>query len=278
MALILEDISYTYERAATLETVALSGVGLRVELGELVLVLGATGSGKSTLLRIAAGLLEPASGRATIDAEALDARSARGRVGLVFQDAESQLFADTLLGDVAFGPTNLGATPDEATARAQGALRAVGLDPEQFGSRSPFALSGGEARRAAIAGVLAMEPDYLLADEPTAGLDPRGRRAVIAALLGARERSGLVVVSHSAEEFLPYATTVLLLSDGAASWSGPAAGLVGDPSPLAAAGLIAPGVLRVQELARESSGYAGPFSLDPDEAARGLAAAAGWSA
>lgn len=277
MALILEDIGYTYGRAASVATTALTGVGLRVEPGELVLVMGATGSGKSTLLRIAAGLLEPETGVARIDGVRLEPGSACGRVGLVFQDAESQLFADTLLDDVAFGPKNLGATPDEALRAARDALTAVGLDPDTFGSRSPFALSGGEARRAAIAGVVAMGPDYLLADEPTAGLDPSGRRAIRALLLSLKERVGLVVVSHTAEEFLPHADRVLVLERGSSSWQGCAGELVADPTPLDAAGLVAPDVLRVQQIARETARYSEPFTLEPEVAARRLAEAAGWA-
>lgn len=241
---------------------------MSVSVGELVLVLGATGSGKSTLLRLAAGLLEPGAGRAEIDGAPLTRASARGSVALVFQDAESQLFADTLLDDVAFGPANLGASPEEAASRAREALVSVGLGPDEYGHRSPFALSGGEARRAAIAGVLAMSPRYLLADEPTAGLDTSGRRAVRSLLLGLRERAGVVVVSHSAEEFIGFADQVLVLDAGRSSWTGSAPELVHDPSPLMRAGLIAPDVLEVMRLARERGVCSNSFTLDPEEAAR----------
>ena len=278
MALTLTDIAYRYPVASAPECApALDGVSLTVEPSELVLVLGATGSGKSTLLRIAAGLLGATAGEASIDGEPLTGRSARGAVGLVFQDAEAQLFAETVADDVAFGPCNLGATAPEAAETAREALQRVGLDPEVYGQRSPFGLSGGEARRAAIAGVLAMGPRYLLLDEPTAGLDARGRAAVRALIGAERARSGIVVVSHSAAEFLGEADRVLLLADGRAAFEGPADQLVADPSAFEKAGLAAPDVLRVQMLAVAAGAAPSGFSLDPNEAARRLTPAGGWS-
>lgn len=279
MPLTIRDAGFTFGPGTSYMQRALEGVSLEVSPGELVLVLGATGSGKSTLLRVACGLLDAESGSASIDGEALSRSTARGAVGLVFQDAESQLFADSVLDDVAFGPRNLGLDAEEASQRARSALTAVGLDPDTFGSRSPFALSGGEARRAAIAGVLAMRPRYLLADEPTAGLDAAGRRVVRDVLLAQREgeRAGVLVVSHSAEEFLGDANRVLVLAEGRSAWYGPAAELVADPSPLLGAGLVAPAVLEVQRLARERGLETGAFTLDPVEAAERLAAAGGWT-
>lgn len=275
MPLTLDSVSYVYGRVASARVEALREVSVAVERGGLTLVLGATGSGKSTLLRVAAGLLEATGGAAVIDGEALTRSTARGAVAMVFQDAESQLFADTVLEDVAFGPVNLGATSEDAERAARDALRSVGLDPDRFGGRSPFALSGGEARRAAIAGVLAMGPRYLLADEPTAGLDAEGRRSVVSLLAAARSDCGVVVVSHSADEFLDIADAVLILRSGATAWSGSAASLIADPVPLVAAGLVAPDVLEVQRLAAEGGLHAGPFTLDAEEAARRLAEAGG---
>jgi len=249
---------------------------MTVERGELVLVLGATGSGKSTLLRIAAGLLSATRGSAAVDGVPLTRSSARGVVGLVFQDAEAQLFAETVADDVAFGPRNLGAPPLDAAAAARDALARVGLDPDAYGARSPFALSGGEARRAAIAGVLAMRPRYLLLDEPTAGLDARGRDAVRALVGAERERSGVVVVSHSAAEFLGDADRVLLLSEGRTAFAGSGARLVGEPEAFTHAGLVAPDVLRAQQLAAERGASLAPFTLEPEAAAASIAAAGGW--
>jgi energy-coupling factor transport system ATP-binding protein len=275
MPLTLLDIGYTYAAGMSFSQRALDSVTFSVAPGELVLILGATGSGKSTLLRVAAGLLEAGEGTATIDAEPLTRKTARGSVGLVFQDAESQLFAETVAADVAFGPRNMGASDADATAAASEALARVGLPPAEYSERSPFSLSGGEARRAAIAGVLAFRPRYLLLDEPTAGLDALGRRAVSSIVAEARSCAGVVLVSHSAEEFLGVADRVLVLSEGRAVYDGSATDLIADPSPFASGGLLAPDVLRVQMLARERGCDVGPFTLDPVRAAASLARALG---
>lgn len=274
MTLLLDSVNYTYARGTGAAVDALADVTLSVAPGQMVLVLGATGSGKSTLLRLAAGLLEPSEGSATLDGVPLVRPERRRRVGLIFQDAESQLFADTLRDDVAFGPSNFGAGTEEAARHAAEAMAAVGLDPAVFGGRSPFTLSGGEARRAAIAGVLAMRPKYVLADEPTAGLDAAGRREIRKLLTGRRESAGVVVVSHSAEEFLGEADSVLVLADGRTAWTGAASALIEDPAPLAEAGLIAPDVLEVQRLARERGLAIDGFTLDPADAAQQLVVAA----
>jgi energy-coupling factor transport system ATP-binding protein len=277
VALVLDSVGYTYAAGTGFSDRALAGVSLSVEVGEMVLVLGATGSGKSTLLRCAAGLLEPSEGSATIDGGPLGRSAPRGSVGLVFQDAEAQLFADTLIADVEFGPRNMGLSEADARARASEALTAVGLDPESFGERSPFGLSGGEARRAAVAGVLAMSPRYLLLDEPTASLDAPGRALVRSIVNSSRHSAGVVVVSHSAEEFLAHADRVLMLAGGRTSYYGSASGLLSDSSAFDVAGLVAPEVLRVQQLAVERGLSLGEFTLDPREAARNLASAGGWA-
>lgn len=246
MSLILADVGHTYHEGTAVSTCALAGVSMEIERGELVLVVGETGSGKSTLLRIAAGLMAPSSGRATVDGVAVGDPGSRGMVGLVFQDAESQLFADSIFDDVAFGPRNVGLQPAEVEKAAIAALETVGLDPEVYGPRSPFTLSGGEARRAAIAGVLAMRPRYLLADEPTSALDAGGRRAVIDAVRSAREHAGVMIVSHSPEEFLDEADRVLVLHSASVAWYGDACELLREPSVFARSGLAVPDVAAVQ--------------------------------
>lgn len=270
MALILRDVGYTYAAHRDYATRALSGVTMTLEPGKMLLVVGATGSGKTTLLRVCAGLLSPESGSATIDGEQLTPLTARGRVGLVFQDPESQLFADTLIDDVAFGPANLGATQAEARGAAAEALALVGLDPEEFGGRSPFSLSGGEARRAAIAGVLAMRPRYVLADEPTAGLDARGRRAVRELLARQCGSSGVLVVSHAAEEFLGLADELVVLAEGGVEWSGSASAVISAPETMAETSVQLPDVLEVQRLVRMRGGDLSEPSLDPEVAASHL--------
>lgn len=254
---------------------ALDGVDLAVAPGELVLVLGATGSGKSTLLLLASGLLPLTSGEASVDGVPLDAKAARGVIGLVFQNPESQLFAESVWTDVMFGPRNLGVMPEAAHDAARAALQDVGLDPDEFGPRSPFSLSGGEARRVALAGVLAMRPRYLLLDEPTAGLDARGRAALRGAVEHAREQAGLVVVSHDAEEFLGMADRVLMLADGSTAWHGAARDAVADPETFRAAGLVAPDLLQLQASLR-SMGRATAFTLDARTLMTSIAQERGW--
>ncbi len=273
MGLTMDRVGMIYQAGHEYSVAALDAVTVEVEPGRLTLLVGATGSGKSTLLRIASGLLAPTGGSATIDGAPLDAGAARGKVGLIFQDAESQLFADTVLDDVAFGPANLGEKVEDAREAARDALRSVGLDPESYGHRSPFALSGGEMRRAAIAGVLAMRPRYLLADEPTAGLDAPGRRAVRRLLVAQSKHAGVVVVSHAAEEFLGEADDLVIMGAGRIVWSGPAADAIADPGILTRHGLQAPPVLEVQRLAVERGASLPAITLDPSAAAAALATA-----
>lgn len=272
MTLQLSGVTFTYSAGTRFATPALSQVDLAAACGELVLVLGATGSGKSTLLRVAAGLLAPDAGSVVLDTVAVSGplASVPPGVGLVFQSPETQLFAESLEADVAFGPLNQGLSQDDARAEAHAALRSVGLAPELFAERSPFSLSGGEARRAAIAGVLAMRPGYLLLDEPTAGLDLAGREAVRNIVSSAREDAGIVVVTHDAEEFLEIADRVVLLSGGRVVFEGRAEELVQQPERFADAGLRPPEILRAQMLAGEKGLVLGRLSLDPAEAAQAI--------
>jgi energy-coupling factor transport system ATP-binding protein len=275
VSLALSGVGYTYAADTAFAARALVGVDVAFEPGEVVLVLGATGSGKSTLLRVAAGLLAQQSGSVTLDGRPVDGPLAvvEPGVGFVFQFPEMQLFAETVEADVAFGPRNQGLSDDEARVSALSALRAVGLEAEEFGSRSPFSLSGGEARRAAIAGVLAMSPGYLLLDEPTAGLDLAGREAVRGIVEAARRTAGVVVVTHDSEEFLGIADRVVLLSGGRVAFDGAAEALVQSPERFAEAGLKPPEILRVQMLARDAGLPLARFALDPVEAAALIAEA-----
>lgn len=268
MALVAHDLGYTYSAGAHYQVHALSGVTLGLERGELLVIAGATGSGKSTLLKLLAGLLRPDCGDVRVDGEPPGSRIARGRVAIVFQNPESQFFAETLLVDVGFGPRNLGVPDPDASAAS--ALAAVGLDPDVFGSRSPFTLSGGEARRAAIAGALAMGARYLLLDEPTAGLDARGRRDVLAAIDAERARAGVAVVTHDPDEFLASATRVLALDAGAPAFDGTVEALTQDPSAYEAAGLKLPDVVRAQMLARDRGAVLPVIELEPEAAASAL--------
>ncbi len=211
--LSVENVSLTYE-LGNQQIEALHQVSCSLAPGEFVVVQGATGSGKSSLLSLMAGMLKPNEGTACLGDVPLSTKVARGTVGLIFQDSEAQLFADTVLADVAFGPRNFGASEDEARARATEALVQVGLDPRRFGAQSPFVLSGGEARRVAIAGILALKPRFLLADEPTSALDATGRDAVRKLLAAATAEAGVMVVTHSPEQFISMATRVYMLKNG----------------------------------------------------------------
>ena len=169
MSMKLEHVSYTYMPGTPYEKEALRDVSLEINKGEFVAVIGHTGSGKSTLVQNLNGLLHPSKGTASLDGVDLsgktkEAKQARGRIGMVFQYPEHQLFAETVYEDVAFGPKNLGLSPEEIEARVKDAMKFVGLDFETYAHRSPFSLSGGQMRRAAIAGVVAMNPDYLILD------------------------------------------------------------------------------------------------------------------
>lgn len=220
MPIVLEHVSHTYMPGSMMAQTALSDISLSVEEGEFLGVIGHTGSGKSTLIQHMNGLMQPSSGRVLVDGFDLSDRKqriqARSRVGLVFQYPEYQLFEETVFKDVAFGPKNLGVSEQEIPARVEEALLLVGLAPDIFAEKSPFDLSGGEKRRAALAGIIAMRPRYLLLDEPMAGLDPRGRRSVIDLLENLREKTGcaIVMVSHSMDDVSKYADRIAVLRKG----------------------------------------------------------------
>lgn len=273
MSILAEGLSYTYETGRASGVEAVRDVSVRVDVGDLVVVAGTTGSGKSTLLRLLAGLLVPSGGSITVDGLEPGAREVRGAIAIVFQNPETQFFAETLRADVAFGPRNLGRPEPEADADR--ALAAVNLDPAVYGPRSPFGLSGGEARRGAIAGALAMGARYLLLDEPTAGLDAEGRRAVRRALQLERARGGIIVVTHDPAEFLDDASRVIALTEGRVAFSGAVDALYDDPSAYEGAGLVLPPIVRVQLLARSVGMSVPEVTLDPGAAARALLVAKG---
>jgi len=270
VALGLNTVGFDYASGTALARTALDGVTLSVSAGEMVVVLGPSGAGKTTLLRCAAGLLPPSRGSVEVDGVAA-ARSPRGAVAFAFQRPETQFFAATVLEDVAFGPQNLGMGAGGSIAAAREALGTVGLDPEAFATRSPFTLSGGEARRVALAGVLAMRPRYLLLDEPTSGLDVAGRRAVGAAVARVRATTGVVVVTHDAEEFLKDADSVVLLRDGMQAFAGTVPELMAGGDRLELEGVWSPPEHVVAQLRAIRAGrMAPPVLLDPVAAARAL--------
>ena len=214
-----ENLTYIYGEGTPFSKVALDNVNIDIEEGELVGIIGHTGSGKSTLIQHFNGLLKPTSGKVFVDGEELFAdksrlRDIRFKVGLVFQYPEYQLFEETVYRDIAFGPKNMGLSDDEIDRRVKETMRLVELKPE-LADKSPFELSGGQKRRVAIAGVMAMEPKVLILDEPTAGLDPRGRDRILRLIKDYHEEKGstVMLVSHSMEDIAKTVSKILVMDD-----------------------------------------------------------------
>ena len=221
MPIELKNVTHTYSEGSAFQATAIRDVSLTIEDGEFIAVVGHTGSGKSTLVQHLNGLLKPTGGQILIDGEDLNApgvdrRRIRQKVGLVFQYPEYQLFEETVVKDIAFGPKNLGLSAGEIDARVRRAMAHVHLDYDKYAQRSPFELSGGQMRRVAIAGVLAMEPKVLILDEPTAGLDPRGRDRILGMVqeLHAKGGTTVIMVSHSMDDVARLATRLVVMSKG----------------------------------------------------------------
>ena len=221
MSIILTNVSYTYMPGTPYERKALNNVSLTIEPGEFVGIIGHTGSGKSTLVQHLNGLLKPTVGSVTVEhtdlhAKGDAAKKARRKVGMVFQYPEHQLFEETIYEDISFGPRNLGLDADEIDRRVRLGMEFVGLDFEAFAKRSPFRLSGGQMRRVAIAGVIALRPDYLVLDEPSAGLDPRGRDEIFSQVINLHQTTGtaVVLVSHNMEDIARMANRLIVMSSG----------------------------------------------------------------
>ena len=247
------DLTYIYGEGTPFEKVAVEGVSIAIEKGEFVGVIGHTGSGKSTLIQTLNGLIRPTSGQVLLDGKDIWAvpkkiRSVRFRVGMVFQYPEYQLFEETVLKDIMFGPKNMGLSEDEARERAYEAARFTDLKEELL-EKSPFELSGGEKRRAAIAGVIAMDPEVLILDEPTAGLDPRGRD-VLLSQIGQyhRERGNTVLlVSHSMEDIGRTADRLLVMSGGHKQFLAPTREVFSHGEELESMGLRVPQITKIMQ-------------------------------
>lgn len=220
MSLVLENVTYRYSQGTAYEITALNHVNLSIGDGEFIGIIGHTGSGKSTLVQHLNGLLKATEGAIYFNGENIyqekyDLRGLRTQVGMVFQYPEHQLFEATVLEDVCFGPKNQGLSKEEQQERAREALKSVGLDESCYG-KSPFELSGGQKRRAAIAGVIAMKPSVLILDEPTAGLDPRGRDEILDLVADMHRNYGctVILVSHSMEDVANYVERIIVMNDG----------------------------------------------------------------
>ncbi|MGI5949386.1 energy-coupling factor transporter ATPase [Peptoniphilus sp.] len=222
MSLIeIENLTHVYGEGTPFEKTAIRDVNLKIEENEFIGLIGHTGSGKSTLIQHLNGLLKPTMGSITIDGTKIDKNSSnltelRKNIGLVFQYPEYQLFEETVEKDIAFGPKNLGLKEDEVKERVQNAMESVGLDFYKFRDKSPFELSGGLKRRVAIAGVLAMNPKVLILDEPTAGLDPRGRDEILSEVSNIHKKQNMtiILVSHSMEDMAKIAKRLIVMDKG----------------------------------------------------------------
>lgn len=221
MSIKIENLTHIYMQGTPFEKTALDNVSIDINDGEFVALIGHTGSGKSTLIQHMNGLLKPSSGKIVVDgvditAQGVKLTDIRKKVGLVFQYAEYQLFEETIEADIMFGPRNLGLSEEEILSRAKKAMELVGLDYETYKNKSPFDLSGGQKRRVAIAGVVAMEPKVLILDEPTAGLDPKGRDEILGELqkLHKAYNMTVILVSHSMEDVAKVADKIFVMDEG----------------------------------------------------------------
>ena len=284
MSIKLSNIYHTYSKGTPFERLALQDVSVAIAKGEIVAIIGHTGSGKSTLVQHLNGLLKPDKGTATIDAiditaKGQQAKAARQQVGMVFQYPEHQIFAETVFEDIAFGPRNKGFNEEEVAKAVREAMEFVGLDYDTFAERSPFQLSGGQMRRVAIAGVVAMNPDYLVLDEPSAGLDPRSRNAVFREIMALHKSRGIaiVLVTHSMEEAVKYANRMLVINGGQVLFDGePAAIFKEHGDELVQVGVDVPQVYKLADLLRHK-GMSLPQGIKDEMAlVKAIKQAKGW--
>ena len=255
MPIVLDHLSHTYFDGTT-SVPAVKDVSFEIREGEFLSIIGHTGCGKTTMVQHLNGLLLPSGGRVLVDGmDTADKKlrpAIRSLVGMVFQYPEYQLFADTVRDDVGFGPKNMKLSEDEIALRVSEAMAMVGLSLEEFGEKSPFELSGGEKRRAALAGILAMRPKYLVLDEPMAGLDPQGRQSILGMLEKLREETGcsIIMVSHSMEDVARHADRILVMNRGEVMYLDTPKAVFSHSEELAEMGLSLPAPCRVAALLR----------------------------
>ena len=277
MSISVRNLNYIYNPGMPGETVALSDVSFDVADGTILGIIGHTGSGKSTLLQHLNGLMKPTSGDVYIDGECITSGKVkmtdiRRKVGLVFQYPEYQLFEETVRKDVAFGPKNLGLNEEEQEARVKKAIGLVGLDYEEVKDVSPFELSGGMKRRAAIAGVIAMDPKILILDEPTAGLDPSAHREILAMVRRIHEEMGIILifVSHNMADIAEMSDRVMVMSGGKVALEGTPAEVFSQSDKLAEMGLGVPPAREIAELIKSKAPRFESEALTIDEAAEDI--------
>lgn len=253
MPIIFDSVSYVYGEHTPFENKALDNVSFTVEDDMITGLIGQTGSGKSTIAQLCNGLYKPYSGTVTVDGEDINDKKNKKnkkqnffRVGLVFQYPEYQLFEETVRKDISFGPKNMGCSDEETAKRVSDAIRFVGFDEDCL-DKSPFDLSGGQKRRAAIAGVIAMEPKYLILDEPAAGLDPTGRDDILTKLkqYQREKHTSVIIISHSMEDMANYCDRIIVLKKGGVYKCGDKNEIFSDPMALSSLGLSVPQITKV---------------------------------
>lgn len=270
MPIVVEKLSYTYMQNTANAYTALKDVTFTVNDNEFVGLIGHTGSGKSTLIQQLNGLMHPTSGSVTVDGYDMNDKKqrAKGRalIGMAFQYPDYQLFDSTVLADVSFGPRNLKLSEDEVNRRAVEAIRLVGLDPCEMAEKSPFELSGGQKRRAALAGIIAMRPKYLVLDEPMAGLDPGGRRDVLELIAKLRRELGcsVIMVSHSMDDIAKSAERIIVLNNGSVKQIGTPEQVFAHADELSEIGLDVPKPMQLAALLKKK-GVAVPDSIYTEE-------------
>ena len=281
MSIKVDNISYIYEKGTGFERQALKNVSCAIEDGEFIGLIGHTGSGKSTFIQHLNGLVKPTEGYIyyngrDIYEQGFNMKELRSRVGLVFQYPEHQLFETEIFKDVCFGPKNLGLPKEEIEKRAKESLRLVGIDEKMF-FQSPFDLSGGQKRRVAIAGVLAMKPDVLILDEPTAGLDPKGRDDILNCLKYLREETGMtiILVSHSMDDVANYVSRIMVMNDGVLTYDDTPRNVFRHYKELEAIGLAAPQVTYLMNDLKQAGFDVNTDAITIDEAKESILSALG---
>jgi energy-coupling factor transport system ATP-binding protein len=263
MDISLKQVEYRYQAKTPFERLAIFDVNFSIPSGTYLAIIGHTGSGKSTILQHLNAILQPTKGQISIGERVIDSgkkaknlKDIRRKVGIVFQFPEHQLFEETVEKDICFGPINFGVSEAEAKRRAREAIDLVGLSPDIL-EKSPFDLSGGQMRRVAIAGVLAIQPDVIVLDEPTAGLDPRGRREIMNLFYDLHKKKGLstILVTHSMEDAAEYADQIVIMHKGTVYKKGEPAEIFSNPQELVELGLNVPEVVRFQMLLEAKEGW-----------------------
>ena len=281
MSIEVKNVTYVYMPKTPFERVALADVSLTIPEGSFTAIAGHTGSGKSTLVQHLNGLLTPTSGAVLVDGVNIgdksktgrqQAQTARQQVGMVFQYAENQLFEETIAADIAFGPANQELSAEEIDQRVREAMGIVGLDYDTYHDRSPFSLSGGQMRRAAIAGVLAMRPKYLVLDEPAAGLDPSGREELLQQIkrLHKEQNMTIVMVSHSMEDIAKLADNVIIMAQGKVAAQGTPREVFAQDTLLRQAGLRPPQIAVMMQRLSAAGLPVNSHVLTPEEGLQSL--------